>query len=245
MTTDNPAISSMDLLAPMERVLSGWGYVLSVLSIKLNRVEVLILPWSEWTSKSTKPIEQFLCMVLKVDSLPEPVANPCGRLTWEIHTNTLHLVIHVMSAPSNSSAAYTVPNGWKLIKDTTNEERTWAEDAEHENGNYFNNCSSCGRTFVGHKRRVTCKACATGGGVIESSRHAVATTDHKIARVVEAARFACWCPDAGGFKNGRSMEDCYEELHDALQDLYNTDLDTDLDWITEEEFNQMILPDIS
>lgn len=39
----------------------------------------------------------------------------------------------------------------------------WFEDAEHENGKYWNTCQQCGRNFVGHKRRVTCKLCTTPG----------------------------------------------------------------------------------
>ena len=37
--------------------------------------------------------------------------------------------------------------------------RDWTEDAAHENGEYSCLCSTCGNRFVGHKRRVTCKAC--------------------------------------------------------------------------------------
>ena len=51
------------------------------------------------------------------------------------------------------------PDGWKLLKDTTHDERSWNEDASHENGCYHNTCHYCGRMFTGHKRRVTCKAC--------------------------------------------------------------------------------------
>lgn len=39
-------------------------------------------------------------------------------------------------------------------------ERDWIEDAPHENGNYQCKCSTCGNTFIGYKRRITCKACA-------------------------------------------------------------------------------------
>lgn len=35
----------------------------------------------------------------------------------------------------------------------------WEDDFSHENGNYECHCCICGRTFIGHKRRVTCKAC--------------------------------------------------------------------------------------
>lgn len=40
-----------------------------------------------------------------------------------------------------------------------NVNRDWLEDAEHENGNYQNQCIACKHTFVGHKRRVLCKYC--------------------------------------------------------------------------------------
>ena len=40
-------------------------------------------------------------------------------------------------------------------------DRDWAEDAAHENGNYQNKCANCGTVFIGHKRRVWCKVCAT------------------------------------------------------------------------------------
>ena len=36
----------------------------------------------------------------------------------------------------------------------------WPEDFEQENGNYVNVCVLCGEEFVGHKRRVFCRACA-------------------------------------------------------------------------------------
>ena len=52
------------------------------------------------------------------------------------------------------------PEGWKLLKDTTQDERSYPEDASHENGNYYNCCVHCLRTFVGHKRRHICKVCA-------------------------------------------------------------------------------------
>lgn len=52
-----------------------------------------------------------------------------------------------------------VAQGWKLLKDSTHEERSWPEDASHENGSYYNTCCNCGRQFTGHKRRVICRVC--------------------------------------------------------------------------------------
>lgn len=41
-----------------------------------------------------------------------------------------------------------------------NEARDWTEDFEHENGQYFCRCHTCGHLFIGYKRRITCKMCA-------------------------------------------------------------------------------------
>lgn len=53
-----------------------------------------------------------------------------------------------------------IPEGYKLLKDSTIFERSFQEDAGHENGNYFCTCCDCGRQFQGHKRRVICKVCS-------------------------------------------------------------------------------------
>ncbi len=45
--------------------------------------------------------------------------------------------------------------------DTNN--RNWREDFGHENGNYECWCNDCQKPFFGHKRRITCKACAIPG----------------------------------------------------------------------------------
>lgn len=44
------------------------------------------------------------------------------------------------------------------------ESRDWSEDLGHENGNYQCWCTTCRRLFTGHKRRVTCRACAAPEG---------------------------------------------------------------------------------
>lgn len=38
-------------------------------------------------------------------------------------------------------------------------ERDWTEDFAQENGNYTNLCRECRQYFLGHKRRIACKAC--------------------------------------------------------------------------------------
>lgn len=36
----------------------------------------------------------------------------------------------------------------------------WPEDYSDENGQYQCECTTCGKLFIGHKRRITCKLCA-------------------------------------------------------------------------------------
>jgi hypothetical protein len=42
---------------------------------------------------------------------------------------------------------------------STTTERDFTEDFTSENGNYYNICTTCGKSFLGHKRRITCKVC--------------------------------------------------------------------------------------
>jgi hypothetical protein len=55
---------------------------------------------------------------------------------------------------------------YKILRDTTHEERSWGEDSSHENGAYHCVCVDCGRGFTGHKRRVVCKVCAEETGSV-------------------------------------------------------------------------------
>lgn len=60
-------------------------------------------------------------------------------------------------------------------------------------------------------------------------------------RVIEAAKWAIFCPDAGGYKDGRSVEDCYEELEAAVNAYFGTDIQAaDIDYITEDELNSLL-----
>lgn len=85
-------------------------------------------------------------------NLPGPVFNdlkPALRAAIETYLS------------ASQAQAPTAPSGWKLLKDSTHDERSWPEDSSHENGNYSNSCCHCLRMFTGHKRRVVCKVCAT------------------------------------------------------------------------------------
>lgn len=64
-------------------------------------------------------------------------------------------------APSPKPEAPSIPPGWQFLKDSTHAERSWPEDAGHENGNYSCCCVVCLRMFVGHKRRAICKVCVS------------------------------------------------------------------------------------
>lgn len=47
----------------------------------------------------------------------------------------------------------------EFVEEVKKKDVNWKEDAKHENGNYQCICYICGRTFIGHKRRVVCKRC--------------------------------------------------------------------------------------
>lgn len=55
-----------------------------------------------------------------------------------------------------SKYEYDLP--WHMATDPEPED--WPEDFKHENGNYSCTCHKCGSSFIGHKRRVTCKLCS-------------------------------------------------------------------------------------
>ena len=46
-----------------------------------------------------------------------------------------------------------------ILNDPRIEYRSWPEDSELENGNYFCKCSKCSQPFIGYKRRVVCRVC--------------------------------------------------------------------------------------
>lgn len=65
---------------------------------------------------------------------------------------------HATTTPQPSEASQpTLP---ALALSYGSAERDWPEDFARENGNYLCRCFSCGESFIGHKRRVTCKKCA-------------------------------------------------------------------------------------
>lgn len=74
------------------------------------------------------------------------------------NTKTLH---DAWNAKQQELRAYlrTQPEGYQLLRNSTHEERSFPEDATHENGSYYNKCHICLRQFTGHKRRITCKVC--------------------------------------------------------------------------------------
>lgn len=48
-------------------------------------------------------------------------------------------------------------------QESTLAQRSFPEDAGHENGQYQCSCTFCAKVFIGHKRRVACKVCESIG----------------------------------------------------------------------------------
>lgn len=75
--------------------------------------------------------------------------------------------------------------------------RDWPEDFVHENGKYQNRCSTCLESFMGYKRRITCKLCADSakaepvtseGGSVPAQ--AGSKADEKIANTLRDVKHA-------------------------------------------------------
>lgn len=63
-------------------------------------------------------------------------------------------IVGVATQPPSASPV-AVPEGFKLLKDSTHDERSY------EGGDYYCMCCTCLRQFSGQKRQWVCKVCAT------------------------------------------------------------------------------------
>jgi hypothetical protein len=87
---------------------------------------------------------------------PEPQGAPCPTC----NRTDRHCPVHEPRGRSDGVLA-------EMMEEAPSE-RDWAEDASYENANYQCRCADCGSFFIGHKRRVVCRACTIrrerGGG---------------------------------------------------------------------------------
>ena len=79
-----------------------------------------------------------------------------------ICTGARDRIIYLANQVEDLKAAIneSLPDNYKILKDTTQEERSWPGDFQQENGNYHNTCCSCGRMFIGNKHRLQCRVCS-------------------------------------------------------------------------------------
>ena len=118
-------------------------------------------------------IEEARATLTTTPSATEPaLRSALERVTWCFRlllsgkpvrdaAETLAEADAALSSRATEPDRNAAPEGWKLLKDTTQDERSWPEDYVDENGQYFNTCHNCLRVFLGYKRRGTCKVCAT------------------------------------------------------------------------------------
>lgn len=66
----------------------------------------------------------------------------------------------------------------------------------------------------------------------------------KALDVIEAAKWAVFCPEYGGYKEGISMETCFENLDDAVKQYFDTKIDTPVftHWTQNELHEKLNLP---
>jgi hypothetical protein len=65
----------------------------------------------------------------------------------------------VADTPLETAAPQEPAEGFKLLKDSTFQDRSWPDKSD-DGGLYHCTCCHCLRNFEGHKRRVTCRVCA-------------------------------------------------------------------------------------
>lgn len=98
----------------------------------------------------------------------DPVAFAEHELVVLVDVQALPIGTKLVAAPSPATHAPPAADGvGPAFPRVPSLPGNWPEDATHENGDYECTCCHCGATFYGHKRRVTCKVCATppaGGG---------------------------------------------------------------------------------
>lgn len=63
----------------------------------------------------------------------------------------------------------------------------------------------------------------------------------RLTQVLYWATLCNFCPSEGGYREGASIEGCYEGLDGAVQDYYGTDLPYPADeWWTEQELMEVL-----
>lgn len=73
---------------------------------------------------------------------------------WVVEAANWNLMALAMQA-----AVYSLRESIAAAEQQAQYSRDWVEDFSHENGQYMCKCCHCGKSFIGHKRRVVCKAC--------------------------------------------------------------------------------------
>ena len=93
----------------------------------------------------------------------------------------------------------------------------WPDDYDHENGMYSNGCFSCGTTFIGHKRRACCKACATKAENLQPEKEVMEAPKplypcmfrHCAEEFSWPAEDLTWVPHLGGWV----CDNCWADNH--------------------------------
>jgi hypothetical protein len=113
--------------------------------------------WKEWIQKCKYSIIGKITIVITTTA---SIVVPMYNIYFIIFITAVTALLFGLCIGMIIVARLKTPSGWRLLKDTTVDERSWSEDAQGENGVYHNTCVHCLRGFTGHKRRVICKSCS-------------------------------------------------------------------------------------
>lgn len=96
----------------------------------------------------------------------------------------------------------------------------WLEDLAHDNGNYMNICAICEVQFQGHKRRVSCKNCATADAtkVVDEEQMAFKTFMEYMPHCVEIAISDSSDDETGHVDITKATKRVSNAIHDYILD---------------------------
>ena len=140
---------ALDLSHVSQRTKAESDYWVNQLKREVLHLRVLLARTPESASGTAEPVAWMICSIggtreVTFDKARADEYVDC--VAYSVEPLYLH------AAPPPSVGATPSPEG---------ETRNWIEDASHRNGKYLCCCFKCNQVFIGHKRRVLCKLCAS------------------------------------------------------------------------------------
>lgn len=86
-------------------------------------------------------------------------SNEGAPVMFEIYEPFLNKCLQMIQQYDNGDIRLDIPFGYKLLRDTTLEQRSWMNESHSERGRNTLTCSHCLRVFHGNAKRTICRTC--------------------------------------------------------------------------------------